>query len=299
MKIINVYKRVGNSLKIGIYKFFNSWIAKKIFGRILQIDTRTISSITVNNRCINIFTDHDFYKFQLYGDSIKKDLRNRKLFPVCDQSILSPIKVYKRTPFTIIMPILKQPINHEEAACYILCKLKKSSYKTAFKVEDYPFIMEGLSILKKSDSGKLISEKLFEYLQKQRGSIVCVGIVHGDFHRDNIMCKGSLPVMIDFDCSRKDDIQAVDALYYILEEVRRKNKYNNPLLEDWLLIYKNIDMMYGYKCIEYADIDLKFGLIISLLERISQEQRYDCCFINKNENSVKKISYALIVEKYL
>ena len=113
------------------------------------------------------------------------------------------------------------------------------------------------------------------------------------------MCKGSTPVLIDFDCSRDNDIQAIDALYYILEEVRHMHGYKKPWLDEWLLIYENINIMYRYRCSQQIDMDLRFGLIILLLERISQEQQFDFRFIEINKNSVKKVSRKLINEKYM
>lgn len=280
------------------HKYIDNRIARSIVAKVLQIDRRRIDSLNIGNRCINIFSDRYLYKCQLYGDSIKRDLMNRKIFSVYQQSgMISPIKVYKKKPLTIIMPILKQSDDHDEAACYILDKLKGVSLETAFRIEDYPLIMDGLRLLGKCKSGVTLGKKMFEYLKGQQGSIVRVGIVHGDFHRDNIMYKGNQPVLIDFDCSRKDDIQAVDALYYILEEVRRSNEYNNPLLEDWLLLYSNVDMMYEYRCVEQIDIDFRFGLIIFFLERISQEQRYNCLFMDEQEKSIKKISHMIKFEK--
>ena len=291
-------RKICNFIIRRTHKYVDNRIARGVVAKILQIDRRRIDSLNIRNRCINIFTDQYLYKCQLYGDSVKRDLMNRKMFSVYLQpGMVSPIKVYKRKPLTIIMPILKPVDNHEEAACYILDKLKRISHETAFRIEDYPLIMDGLRLLGKCKSGVTLRKKLFKYLKRQQGSIVRVGIVHGDFHRDNIMYKGNLPVLIDFDCSRKDDIQAVDALYYILEEVRRSNEYNNPLLEDWLLIYRNIDMMYEYRCAEQIDIDFRFGLIIFFLERISQEQRYNCRFIDEQENSIKKISHMIKLEK--
>lgn len=252
------------------------------------------------NQCVNIFTSHYIYKFQLYGDNIKKDLKNRKLFSVYGQSsLVSPIKVYKRIPLAIMMPILNQPIKNEKAACHILNRLKEAGHKAVFQMEDYPLIMNGLNILDDCDSGRRISKKLRKYLQKQKGVMVRVGIVHGDFHRNNIMCKGSTPVLIDFDCSRDNDIQAIDALYYILEEVRHMHGYKKPWLDEWLLIYENINIMYRYRCSQQIDMDLRFGLIILLLERISQEQQFDFRFIEINKNSVKKVSRKLINEKYM
>lgn len=292
-----LWRKIINFIRSRTYKYIDNKITRRIAAKILHIDKRLIKDLNIRNQCANIFTDRYLYKCQLYGDSIGRDLRNRKLFSDYKKSgMISPIKVYRKKPLTIIMPILKPPVNYEEASWCILDKLKESSHKIAFRVENYPLIMDGLRLLRKCDSGKVLSEKLYEYLKKQQGSIVRVGIVHGDFHRENILYKSNLPVLIDFDCSREDDIQAVDALYYILEEVRRDNEYKKSLLEDWLLIYENVDMIYGYKCMKQVDIDLRFGLIIFFLERISQEQRYNCRFIDEQENSIKKISYILNVE---
>ena len=62
---------------------------------------------------------------------------------------------------------------------------------------------------------------------------------------------------------------------------------------------ENINIMYRYRCSQQIDMDLRFGLIILLLERISQEQQFDFRFIEINKNSVKKVSRKLINEKYM
>ncbi len=279
-------------------KIYTSHITKGVVAKILGIDSNLIKDISIRNRCINVFTSDYLYKFQLYGDNIKIDLKNRNRFSYYMLPLMSPIKVYKRIPLTIMMPILERPIDNEEMACYILNRLKVVGHETVFKLNNYPFIMDGLNTLRNCRyvSGRRIGEELQKYLQKREGIMVRAGIVHGDFHRDNIMCKGNIPVLIDFDCFRENDVQAIDALYYILEEVRHKNGYKKPWLEEWLLTYENIDMVYNYKCIEYVDIDFKFGFIILLLERISQDQRYDYLFIQSNERIVKKIKQKLIKE---
>lgn len=284
---------------IRTHSFYNNNITKRIVAKILRIDVQSITSFNVRNRCINVFTGNYLYKLQLYGDNIKKDLKNRKLFSVYGQSLMSPIKVYKRIPLTTMMPILKLPTDNEKAACYILKKLKEVSHEALFKVEDYPLIIDGLNILENCDNGRTASKKVHKYLQEQEGVTIRVGIVHGDFHRDNIMCKGSTPVVIDFDCFRNNDIQAIDALYYILEEVRHMHRCRKSWLDEWLLLYDNETLMHRYRCLEYVDIDLRLGLIILLLERMSQAHQYDCNFIEINRNSFKKISSKLINKKYL
>ena len=277
---------------------YTSNITKKAVARILGIDGNIIKDIGVRNCCINVFTRDYLYKIQLYGDNIKKDLKNRNCISYYGLSIISPIKVYKRIPLIVMMPILKQIIENEKGACYILRKLRETGCKKVFKLNEYPLITDGLNTLINCGyvSGRKVGEELQKYIQKREGIMVRVGIVHGDFHRDNIMCKGNKPVLIDFDCFRENDVQAIDALYYILEEERHKNGYKNPWLEEWLSIYEDTDKMYEYKCIEYVDIGFKLGLIILLLERISQDQRYDYLFIQSNERIVKKIKQKLIKE---
>lgn len=209
-----LWSNIDNWLRI--HNVCNNVITKRIFARVLHIDMKSINSLNIRNRCVNVLTSNYLYKIQLYGDNIRKDLRNRKLFSVYEQTLMSPLKIQKRIPLTIMMPILRPPAKNEEAACYILNKLKEVGHEAVFSVNDYPLLMDGLKILKSCDGGRKISEKFYKFLQEQKGAIIRVGIVHGDFHRDNIMCKDNMPVLIDFDCSRNNDIQAIDALYYIL-----------------------------------------------------------------------------------
>jgi len=274
------------------HNFFKCSLTRKIIACVLGVDSYSIVKLSIRNRCINVFTNKYLYKFQLYGDNIKKDLKNRQLFYDCRQLLASPIKVHRRNPLTVMMPILKQEIVSDKVVCYILDILKELGHKTAFKMNEYPLVMDGLNVLVNCDC-KEISKKLREYLQEQEGVMVRVGIVHGDFHRDNIMFKGNMPVLIDFDCSRGNDIQAVDALYYILEEVRHKHGYRKSWLDEWLLIYKDINIMSEYSCIEQVDIDFKLGLIILFLERISQDQKFNYLFIKNNRHIIKKINYSL------
>lgn len=276
------------------HKFYEKSITRKIIAAVLAIDCHSIIMLNVRNHCINVRTGECFYKIQIYSNNIKMDLKNRKLFYGYSHLLVSPIKIYRKKPLIIAMPILeKRSSLNEKASCYILDILKEKSYQTKFKVNDYPLISMGLSILGNYDYGKHLSESLYKYLLEQEGVIVRVGVVHGDFHRENIMFRGRMPLLIDFDCSRENDIQSIDALYYILEEVRHKNGYKRPWLDEWLLVYQNIDVMYEYKCIDKVDIDLKFGLIILFLERIAQEQKLDCFDIENYKEMIKKIGYKL------
>lgn len=279
------------------YNLYERRITKKILAWILGIDVHLIVSLNVRSRCINVLTENCFYKIQIYGDSIKRDLNNRKLYLIYKQ-LIPPIKIYRKIPFTVMMPRLKKSTKKEEMAYYILEKLRETAHKTLFKIDDYPLIINGLNVLEKCDGGGQVSRKLREYLKKQEEVILYVGIVHGDFHSDNIMCLGNMPVIIDIDCSRENDIQAVDALYYIIEEVKREHGDRKNWLDEWLLVYNNINIVYGYRCIQQVDIDIKLGLIILLLERISQDKQDDSYFIETNKESIKKIIRKLKIEQF-
>lgn len=276
------------------HNFYETSITKKIIAIVLAIDYHSISMLNVRNHCMNVYTDKCFYKIQLYGDNVEMDLKNRRLFCGYSHLFISPIKVYRKKPLIIAMPILENrlPLN-EKACCYILDILKEKSYQTEFKINEYPLINIGLRILGNYEYGKRIRENFYKYLLKQEGVLVRVGVVHGDLHRDNIMFRGNIPLLIDFDCSRENDIQAIDALYYMLEEVRHKNGYKRPWLDEWLLIYQNVNVVYMYKCVEKVDIDLKFGLIVLFLERIAQEQKLNHFNIENYKENIKKIGYKL------
>ena len=149
---------------------YTSNITKKAVARILGIDGNIIKDIGVRNCCINVFTRDYLYKIQLYGDNIKKDLKNRNCISYYGLSIISPIKVYKRIPLIVMMPILKQIIENEKGACYILRKLRETGCKKVFKLNEYPLITDGLNTL--INCGYVSGRKVGEELQKYISNIV-------------------------------------------------------------------------------------------------------------------------------
>lgn len=276
--------------KHGIY---NCKIFKRILAILIKIDFDSINSITVSHQCANIFTSAYLYKVQLCGDSIKRDLYNRKHVFHHSKSILSPIIIYKRHPLSVRMPILKYANANEETADYILNEMEREGYEKPFKVADHTLLKKGLNILKSCDHGLQAEQKLDEYLREKEGIGIRTGIVHGDFHRRNIMYRAKRPVLIDFDCARDCDIQAIDALYYILEEVRYKRGYRRSWLEEWLYIFENTDVVYDFKLMKHVDIDLKFGLILLLLERMAQDDQVTGLFVKENFDIIRKINQRL------
>ncbi|HBI59674.1 MAG TPA: hypothetical protein DDY31_00425 [Lachnospiraceae bacterium] len=281
---------------LNIHDGFDKKNTKKMLAAFLHISESSIMSLSVRNRCINIYTDDYMYKIQLYGDSIKRDLNNRKYFLNQRIKLLAPVKIYKKHPLVIKTPILKQSYSTSEAADYLLGKLSDHGYMKAFRVNDYPLLIAGLMILETYVYGKYVSKKISEYFQRKSTSMVRAGIVHGDFHRGNIMFKNNRPVLIDLDCARACDIQAVDALYYILEEERHKHGYQEIWLVEWMILYDNLQVIYKYRCSKWVDMDLKFGLIVLLLERIAQDQNYDPLFAENNKKVIRKINLKLLEE---
>lgn len=272
------------------HDIYNSKIFKRILTILLKIDFDSINSINVSNQCVNIFTSEYFYKVQLCSDSIKKDLYNRKHIFHNRKEIMSPLMVYKQHPFSIRMPILKYANASEEAVDYILNEMERQGYQKAFNIADYNLLEKGLNILRSCDGELQTRQRLDKYLKEKEGVIIRIGIVHGDFHRRNIMYGSGHPVLIDFDCSRKCDIQAIDALYYILEEVRWMRGYKRSWLDEWLYIYENVDIAYNFSAVKYIDVDLRFGLILLLLERLAQDEQITGSFVKENIDIIRKIN---------
>ncbi len=106
-----------------------------------------------------------------------------------------------------------------------------------------------------------------------------------------IFCMGGGKLyLIDFDYSRKDDIQAYDAFYYIFEKERAEIRGSWPLC--WLELYTKK----GYLLDKYANIvkeiiDMPFEeiMIIFFIERLGIEYTHGY-MVNKNE-------VAMIVDK--
>lgn len=264
-------------------------ISKKIFAFLLRIDINSVTDLVGRDGFTIIFTHRYVFKMQLYGNNIQLDLDNRNRFPKQLRSLLAPVKICNKHPLTVRMPLLKQSMENDEAANCILNELRKTGHETEFRWSDYPLLVEGCNILKKSTYGEQANKNVRKYL-KENTPIVRVGIVHGDFHRGNILYKNNRPLLIDFDCFRENDIQAVDALYYVLEEERHKHGYKNPWLVEWRLLYDNSQVIYEYKCAEQIDVDLKFGLIILLLERLVQAQNADDKFTERNKAVLRRIN---------
>lgn len=271
-------------------RFFEKKISYKVLALILHIKCESIVSLEARGDCITIFTKDFLYKMQIYGESVKRDICNRKLFFDFEGSMISPIKVKKNHPFTIKMPILDCARTNEEDVKHILEELRKTGSETPFRMQNYPLLIEGINIIGYSRSGERAVKKLQTYFKEKEGTLVREGIVHGDFHRGNILYRGERPVLIDFDCARQRDIQDIDVLYYILEEERYKNRDRRPWMNGWLKIYKNTSIIYKYKCLEQIEIDLKFGLVLLLLERLAHNHREDDSFVKQNKAVLEKIS---------
>lgn len=277
--------------------FYRGKVVKRIASIILSINSQAIIDLSVTNRCMNVFTKQYLYKIQLYGDNMDRDLYNRNLFLSYAKSFVSPIKIYKKSPLTIVMPILDKPVKYDEAAFYVLSELAKLGNKVKFNVGDYPLLKVGINVLGKCECGKLASEKIYKYLKKQEGIQLRVGLVHGDFHRGNIMYMNGKPILIDFDCVRENDIQAIDALYFVLEELSNEHRHNQIWLEYWIYIYRNIESIESHICLQHVDLDLKFGWILLLLERLAQDSQYDSSFVFSNRDVISAINKIFLREK--
>ena len=272
-------------------KVYDKDITKNILSKILGIKKAEITDIEVRCCCANVFTQKFVYKIQLYGDSIIRDLKNRKLFALYDKDLLCPIRIKHRKPLIVVMPRLTEITAYDEAAYFVLERLKEYGCDTVFKIEDYPLVVYGLNILKCCPEGIELRKTLYHYLRGKEGTVLRTGPVHGDFHRGNIMAANGKLLLIDFDSFKDNGVQAVDALYFILEEVRYKGGHRKSWLEEWLYLYKNIkEIQHEYKCIKQVDIDLQLGLILLLLEWLVLQQQHEEKFIIIQKDSIRRIN---------
>lgn len=267
---------------------------KIVFSKLLGIKKEDIILMKVKNQCINIYARKFIYKVQMYGNSMIRDLNNRRLFALYDQELVCPIQIKYRKPLIVAMPRMTEITAYDEAACFVLRKIKEYGHDSKFKIKDYPLIMYGLSSLRGFPEGIRMREKLYRYLHGKEGVVLRVGPVHGDFHRGNILTANGKLFLIDFDCFRENDIQAVDVLYFVLEEVRHKRGYRRPWMDEWLYLYNNIEEIKNeYQCIKETDIDFQLGLILLLLERMAQEEQNEERFAVLQKDSIRRINLAI------
>lgn len=274
-----IQKEIGNLFYK--YKIYENDLFYEIISLLLKINKNEIYKLIVRNGCLLVYTDNFLYKIKIYGNTIREDLKNRKKIFVDCKFLLSPIQIYRKIPLVIRMPILKSPIKYDKPALYIWDKMKNVSYEKDFKLIDFPLIVKGIKILQRYKYGEMVRKKLDNFFYNQEGKKIRVGIVHGDFHRGNIMQFGDKYVLIDFNRARNNDIQAIDMLYYILEEVRCKHRYAKNWLEEWIFIFENIPgLERDYWFVENLNIGLTFGLVVLLLERLGQEE-YEHFFVER------------------
>lgn len=279
-----------------VHNLYNGKVIKLVAAKILRINSQTITNLSVTNRCMNVFTKRYLFKIQLYGNNVERDINNRKFFSSHAKSLVSPINIYEKKPLTFVMPLLDKPILYDESACYILNELAKCGHKVTFKIRDYSLINVGLNIIRDCEYGELARKRIYKYLREKEGVQIRVGLVHGDFHRGNIMHMDGKPILIDFDCARENDVQAIDALYYVLEEVGYKHRHSESWLGYWISVYKNIASIEEHICLEQVDVDLKFGLILLLLERLAQDVQYDYSFVSSKRDAINKINKLFVGE---
>lgn len=241
------------------------------------------------NGAFNIFTNYNIYKIEIKFNTVRKDINNRKIVFNNDYNIISKIDILSEFPLCFKSKLLKPPKKSDDAVIYVLEKLFDMGEKSKINILKFKYILLGLTTLYAFSIPKSIIEKIIYILEYESSdALLSVGPVHGDLHAKNILIgEQGTPVMIDFDCSRKYDIQAMDALYYIIEREREGTSLN--WLQQWIKIVERpsiIEKKYPIIALKYIDINIKLGLLIFFIERIGQEKELG---VNLNPQMIKQI----------
>lgn len=184
------------------------------------------------------------------------------------------IDMLSENGFVILKLIKYEPLdrteNAIEAAEYLLNAMRaKGEKRDAYATQS---IQRGLDFLKNycpAETYKFFDTRLNLFRELK----VLVGFTHGDFHSRNILKKGADKFLtIDLDRFNRQGIQALDAVYFIVDTQSRLKKSS---WHEQLRYYhkNNWNVEHKYKNIfnQYIDIDSKLLTYIFFLDRIGQE----------------------------
>lgn len=246
---------------------------------ILRIRIDEIIDVSLACGCINVYTKNDFYKVQFGGRSLELDIYNRSILYEIMPEYMYQYETVKKRPLCVRAPLCIKARISDRHIDEIVGEFRKYGSPVAFDYTRYESLKEGLVFLTKFANGIKAKHMLCQYFDNKHCEYVHEGIVHGDFHGDNILFdKNGKLVLIDFDCLRVQDIQEVDILYYYLQKAAMKYQHRGEWLQVWLYVFLNISQLQKKKVIlKYVELDLKLAWIILFIERIGQEK--DGCIL--------------------
>jgi hypothetical protein len=277
------------------YKF----LTISIISTVLKINKDSIIFISPAIGTLNVITDAYFYKIGIIKRIIFNEYNNNQ-FILKDNKIIElilPVKYKKKYFFHILSSKILNNIDsikNLEAATSILQKITTEN-KKYINISDLPEVVSGIEIVNLI-YGKQTTEKILNILQFALDKPYNIGPAHGDFHQENIMQDelGNI-IMIDLDCYRKNGIQALDALYYIIEAESRKNG------EFWFVelckIYKSKERIEEYFLLPEA-IDINELLFICFLDRIGQERKYSKLLRKYQINQIEYVISYIFKNQY-
>ncbi|MBK7627793.1 MAG: hypothetical protein IPJ16_11500 [Bacteroidales bacterium] len=125
---------------------------------------------------------------------------------------------------------------HFIAAIYCLNRFRKySTLRIIDKLTELEFINSGLKVINQK-CGLSWEKKTQNCLKAILDKPVDIGPCHGDFHKRNILKKEGQYKLIDWDSFRINDIQALDAFHYLIDQYLGDsywlNSFYNFLIDD-------------------------------------------------------------------
>lgn len=267
-------------------KYFRIEILDKLLiSYLCEVSVTNIQDYDLRPGNLMVFTDKMVYKVQLFGNNLDKDVCNRK--QVFKNSYpANQIDILQDNPRIISYALLeKKEVNFDDIVDLLLLLRKNGEVKGCIQNGFPKGIVNGLAVFDFYKINDKQKESIFVILNNICRKQIHMGIVHGDLHCDNVLYdENGKCFLIDFDCSREDDIQAFDAMYYIFEKERKTDNMN------WLLFWKilwrkkdEIEKKYHLFFEKLIDLTYEDIMIILFIERLGQEyllgEKYDSSIV--------------------
>jgi thiamine kinase-like enzyme len=209
------------------YKRFESLCWASILRSIVGISARSLPSAIEGY--FNFKTSENFFKIALRKKSFLKEEKSsieyiQKKFPEIAQII--PQYSYKTAWLGLAfcqiceaMMSTEEESEEYEIAKNFLTLFRKNSSQDKISIDELKHLLNGLELLK-TQIGEDVTNKLKLVIEKfLQQNIFFVGLCHGDFHSKNFLQSKGKKYLIDFDCLRKNSLQELDAIYFIVQKI--------------------------------------------------------------------------------
>lgn len=240
-------------------------LSRSLASRILGLSIKDIKWNRYANGCLSILTDDNYYKIQIVGDLLEKDLQNQIIFKKTLGEYIESCRILKKNPLCISMKRLYKSKNITETSLrQLFSSLREHSIESPFQFEKSKTLKHGIVCLRGIKNGIQLETILYGLFEKHRSDIVHYGVVHGDLHKQNILFDRNGDIkLIDYDSASSKDIQEIDILYYYLIDSLISNKDGARWYDVWYDYFSDSSKMKIKPMVkQYIGINIDFLWLI-------------------------------------